>query len=134
MFEQSHGVAEVIATQGIRTDQFGEQATLVDRRAFLWTHLNETHTHPGFGQLPSSFGTSKTPADDEDLVAHSFSSRCAEKVGPSSGSGMRWPQVFTGHTYSRPRLFVSRRPMMPLPHFGQEYSTGASHMLKSHFG
>ena len=63
-FQQSDGVIELVATERVGADQFGETVGFVDRGRPDRPHFVQHHRHAGRSSLPGGFGAGQTAADD----------------------------------------------------------------------
>ena len=66
LFEQTDGVIELVAAEGIAADELGEPIGLVDGRRPHRPHFVQRDRHAARGRLPGSFGTGEPATDDGD--------------------------------------------------------------------
>jgi hypothetical protein len=64
MEEADRAALRVVRAERIRTDQFGQLRSFVDRRRAHWAHFVQDDPNTSARQLPSSLGASKSTPDD----------------------------------------------------------------------
>jgi len=71
MLEANRIVFRIVRTKAVGTDHFREAVGLVSRRRVATApHLGKAHTQAGFGELPGSFASGESAADDVNVEGH----------------------------------------------------------------
>lgn len=102
--QQAGGGRQVVAAQGIRTHQFGEQRRGVGRRKTGRLHLDEGHRDAALGQLPGRLAARQAPADDSYSFVKCKRGSHGRSIGqfPATPSALRDQFTATPLRASRP--------------------------------